>query len=492
MKTPSAFFWSFKMDIGEKGYTHDVIVIGGGPGGYVLALECARRGMKTALVDEGEALGGTCLNVGCIPSKALLESSELYYRMRNETGIHGIELDEGALNLDVKAMMNRKSAVVAKLTGGIASLMKARQVEVIKGKGTVSGPDMVKVGASRELKAPKIVLATGSLSSELTHLPFDGKRVLNSTDALSLTKVPKSLAVIGAGAVGLELGSVWSRLGAEVTVIEAMKQVIPGADAAAARTLASSLKKQGLGILTGATVESAKVSSRKISLSIRKSGKKQGQKEQGELENLDVEKVLVAVGRRANINSALGAGINPERTADGRFLKVDENYTTSVPGLFAIGDLVGNPMLAHKAEEEALALSALFAGEAHPPWCGPVPGIVYTEPELAWAGESEESLKASGMDYIKGQFSYGANARALAAEAGEGFVKLLSSPGDEKLLGAVILGRGASELIAEAVSVMAMGGCAEDIALTIHGHPTLSEITKEAALVLSGRPLHRA
>ena len=473
----------------DKVYTHDVVVIGGGPGGYVLALECGRRGMKTALVDDGEALGGTCLNAGCIPSKALLESSELYYRMKKGSAIHGIVLDEDALNLDVKTMMSRKSAVVSKLTGGIASLMKARKVEVIKGTGTVTGPNMVKVDALQELKAPRIVLATGSLPSELTHLPFDGKRIIDSTDALSLKKVPKSLAVIGAGAVGLELGSVWSRLGAEVTVIEAMKQIIPGADAAAARTLASSLKKQGIGILTGAMVESARVSSRKISLSIRKSGKKQGD---ADLENLDVEKILVAVGRRANIDSALGAGINPERTSDGRFLKVDENYATSVPGLFAIGDLVGNPMLAHKAEEEALALAALFAGEAHPPWGGPVPGIVYTEPELAWAGESEESLKASGTAYIKGQFSYGANARALAAEAGEGFVKLLSSPGDEKLLAAVIIGRGASELIAEAVSVMAMGGCAEDIALTIHGHPTLSEITKEAALALSGRPLHRA
>jgi len=473
----------------DKVYTHDVVVIGGGPGGYVLALECGRRGMKTALVDDGEALGGTCLNAGCIPSKALLESSELYYRMKKGSAIHGIVLDEDALNLDVKTMMSRKSAVVSKLTGGIASLMKARKVEVIKGTGTVTGPNMVKVDALQELKAPRIVLATGSLPSELTHLPFDGKRIIDSTDALSLKKVPKSLAVIGAGAVGLELGSVWSRLGAEVTVIEAMKQIIPGADAAAARTLASSLKKQGIGILTGAMVESARVSSRKISLSIRKSGKKQGN---ADLENLDVEKILVAVGRRANIDSALGAGINPERTSDGRFLKVDENYATSVPGLFAIGDLVGNPMLAHKAEEEALALAALFAGEAHPPWGGPVPGIVYTEPELAWAGESEESLKASGTAYIKGQFSYGANARALAAEAGEGFVKLLSSPGDEKLLAAVIIGRGASELIAEAVSVMAMGGCAEDIALTIHGHPTLSEITKEAALALSGRPLHRA
>jgi len=477
------------MDIDDKGYTHDVIVIGGGPGGYVLALECARRGMKTALVDDGEALGGTCLNVGCIPSKALLESSEFYFRMKNEAGIHGIVLDEGVLNFDVKTMMKRKSAVVKKLTGGIASLMKARKVEVIRGTGTVAGPNLVRVEPSRKLLAQRIVLATGSRPSELTHLPFDGKRIVNSTDALSLTKVPKSLAVIGAGAVGLELGSVWSRLGAQVTVIEAMKQIIPGADTTAARTLASSLKKQGLGILTGAMVESAKVSSRKISLSIRKSGKEQ---EQADVETLDVEKVLVAVGRRANIDSALEMGVNPERTADGRFLKVDNNYATSVPGLFAIGDLVGNPMLAHKAEEEALALAALFAGEAHPPWSGPVPGIVYTEPELAWAGESEESLKASGTAYIKGQFSYGANARALAAEAGEGFVKLLSSPGDEKLLGAVIIGRGASELIAETVSVMAMGGCAEDIALTIHGHPTLSEITKEAAMALSGRPLHRA
>ncbi len=465
-------------------YTHDVIVIGAGPGGYALALDCGRRGMKTAIIEERDSLGGTCLNVGCIPSKALLESSEFYYRSKFEAAIHGVKIPEVGLELDLKAMMARKTSIVEKLTGGIAVLMEARKVEVVQGRGVITAPGKVSVSAEIELSAPRIVLATGSIPAALPNMPFDGKKIVDSTDALSLTKVPASIAVIGAGAVGLELGSVWSRLGSDVTMIEAMEQIIPGSDVQAARTLAGALTKQGIKILTSALVESAEVSSRKISLSIKEAGK-------DKLKTINVEKVLVSVGRRANIESALGSGINPVLSEDGRFIKIDTNYATSIEGLYAIGDLTGNPMLAHKAEEEALSLAAIFAGEAHPPWGGPIPGIVYTEPELAWAGETEDSLKASGTPYEKGQFPFAANARALAANVGEGFVKLMSSPGDGKLLGAVIVGHGASELIAEAISVMAMGGCAEDIALTVHGHPTLSEVTKEAALSLIGRPLHR-
>ncbi len=474
----------------------EVVIIGAGPGGYALALDCGRRGMKVALVEERESLGGTCLNVGCIPSKALLESSELYYRLSNEAAGHGILLksDGLGLDLDLKTMMARKDAVMDKLTNGIATLMKSRKVEIYHGRGTVSAPGRISVTSPvgpdiiAELQTEKTVLATGSISASLPHLPFDGKRIIDSTDALSLTKVPKSLAVIGAGAVGLELGSVWSRLGATVTVIEALNQILPGCDTQASRTLKGVLKKQGMDIKTGSLVESAEVSSRKVRLNIRKKSDAAGD---DPLQTIDVEKVLVAVGRRANLDSALAAGVDPGRSSDGRFFEVDSSYQTSIPGIYAIGDLIGNPMLAHKAEEDALVLAALFAGEAHPPWGGPIPGIVYTEPELAWAGETEDSLKASGMAYEKGHFPYAANARALAAEAGEGFVKLLSSPGDGKLLGAVMVGKGASELISEAVGVMAMGGCAEDIALTVHGHPTLSEITKEAALALIGRPLHR-
>ena len=474
----------------------DVIVIGAGPGGYALALECGRRGLKTALVDDREALGGTCLNIGCIPSKALLESSELYWRLTTEASVHGFSLENDGLgpqlSVDMKTMMSRKEQVVSKLTGGIATLMKARQVDVFRGRGPVIARGEVEVtkpGSDKSvgrLVADRIVLATGSTPAALPHLPFDGKKILDSTDALSLMKIPKSLAVIGAGAVGLELGSVWSRLGSKVTVIEAMDQIVPGCDAQAARTLKGALKKQGLDIRTGSMVESATVSTRKVALEIRKTGTSE------ETETIDAEKVLVAVGRRANLDSALGSGIDPERTSDGRFYKVNRDFETSILGLYAIGDISGGPMLAHKAEEEALALAALFGGEPHPPWGGPIPGIVYTEPELAWAGETEESLKEAGIPYVKGHFPYAANARALAGEAGEGFVKLLSSPGDGKLLGAVIAGRSASELISETVTVMAMGGCAEDIALTVHGHPSLSETTKEAALAVAGRPLHRS
>ena len=476
--------------MGNSENVYDVIVIGAGPAGYVTALECGRRGMKTALVDDKEALGGTCLNIGCIPSKALLESSEMYFRLVDRGGEHGIVLGEKGVRLDIGAMMARKDAVVGKLTGGIAALMKARKVEVIRGLGRVEAGGTVRVEAvqgssgggagGRSLSAPRIVLAAGSRPTELPILPFDGKRVIDSTGALALDRVPKSLAVIGGGAVGLELGSVWSRLGAKVTVIEALDRIVPGADTQVSRALAAALKGQGLEIRTGVRLEGAEVGSRRVKLML--SGD----------ESLSVERVLAAVGRRAELDSPLGAGVVPKRSGDGRFFAVDENFATSVEGLYAVGDVAGGPMLAHKAEEDGMILAAHLAGEARPPWGGPVPGIVYTEPEAAWAGESEDSLKAAGKGFAKGVFPFAANGRALASDAAEGFVKLLSTPGDGRLLGASIVGRGASELIMQAVSVMAMGGSAEDIALTVHGHPTLSEAGREAALALIGRPLHRA
>ena len=476
--------------MGDIANVYDVIVIGAGPAGYVTALECGRRGMKTALVDDKEALGGTCLNIGCIPSKALLESSEMYFRLVDRGGEHGIVLGEKGVRLDIAAMMSRKDAVVRKLTGGIAALMKARKVEVIRGLGRVETGGTVRVeavqgtegggGGGRLLSAPRIVLAAGSRPTDLPILPFDGKRVIDSTGALALDRVPKSLAVIGGGAVGLELGSVWSRLGAKVTVIEALDRIVPGADTQVSRALAAALKGQGLEVRTGVRLEGAEVGSRRVKLML--SGD----------ESLSVERVLTAVGRRAELDSPLGAGVVPKRSGDGRFFAVDENFATSVEGLYAVGDVAGGPMLAHKAEEDGMILAAHLAGEARPPWGGPVPGIVYTEPEAAWAGESEDSLKAAGKGFAKGVFPFAANGRALASDAAEGFVKLLSTPGDGRLLGASIVGRGASELIMQAVSVMAMGGSAEDIALTVHGHPTLSEAAREAALALIGRPLHRA
>lgn len=466
-------------------YSYDLIVIGAGPGGYTLALECGRRGMRTALIDERESLGGTCLNVGCIPSKALLESSELYERMLKEAPKHGISVSGESLEIDLKAMMSRKNAVVKKLTDGIATLMKARNVDILRGRGILTAPGRVTL-SSQEITAPRIVLATGSYPAALPDLPFDHKRILDSTDALALEKIPKSLAVIGAGAVGLEIGSIWNRLGSQVTVIEALERIVPGTDSLASRTLTSSLKKQGMDIRTGIAVAGAEVGARSVKLSLKKRGD-----DSDTAEVFSAEKVLVSVGRKASIQSGLGPGMELKTTDDGRFVEVDEGYATSIDGLYAVGDLIGNPMLAHKAEEDAAVLAALLAGEPHPPFPGPIPGIVYTEPEVAWAGETEDTLKAAGIPYIKGQFPYAANGRALAAEASEGFVKLLSTPGDGKLLGAVIVGRGASELIAESVGIMAMGGCAEDIALTVHGHPTLSESSKEAALGLIGRPLHR-
>jgi dihydrolipoamide dehydrogenase len=466
--------------------SYDVIIIGAGPGGYTLALECGRRGMRTALIEERDTLGGTCLNVGCIPSKALLESSELFERLLHEAPKHGISAPDDSPGIDLNAMMSRKNAVVKKLTDGISALMKARNVDILKGRGILTAPGRVRV-SSQEISAPQIVLASGSYPAALPDLPFDHKRVIDSTDALALDRIPKSLAVIGAGAVGLEIGSIWNRLGSKVTVIEALDRIVPGTDSIASRTLSSSLKKQGMEIRTGMVVVGADVGTRGVKLALKKRGD-----DSGTAEMFSAEKVLVSIGRKASVHSGLGPGMELKTTDGGRFIEVDEGYATSIDGLYAIGDVIGNPMLAHKAEDDAAALAALLAGEPHPPWPGPIPGIVYTEPEVAWAGETEDSLKASGTPYIKGQFPYAANGRALAAEAPEGFVKLLSTPGDGKLLGAVIVGRSASELIAEPVSIMAMGGCAEDIALTVHGHPTLSESIKEAALGLIGRPLHRS
>ena len=487
-------------------HSHDLIVIGAGPGGYTHALECARRGIRTLLLEERDVPGGTCLNVGCIPSKALLESSAFFHRVRHETVSHGIIVSHDGIKLNLDAMMARKNAIVRKLSLGIATLMEKRKVELLHGRAAVIAPDQVECQSrdgkkSTKFSAPRIVLATGSVPATLPHIPFDGKQIIDSTDALSLPKVPASLAVIGGGAVGLELGSLWNRLGSKVTIIEAMNQVVPGCDIQASKALASALKKQGLTVLTDSMVESAEVSTQKVTLNLReKETEVKGEindiekkeKTKGNERKIEVERVLVAVGREANIESALSGNVHPERSPDGKFLKVDDNYQTSIPGLYAIGDLIGNPMLAHKAEEDALALASVFAGDGHPPWSGPVPGIVYTEPELAWAGQSEEELKAQNMKYEKGHFSYAANARALASGMEDGFVKLLSSAQDGRLLGVAIVGHCASELIAEPVSVMAMGGCAGDIALTIHGHPSFSEITREAAMSLTGKPLHKA
>lgn len=472
-------------------YTHDVIAIGGGPGGYSLALECARRSMKTALIEKRNTLGGTCLNIGCIPSKALLESSEFYARIIHESKEHGLHV--GRIDLNLRTMMDRKAAVVKKLSDGISTLMKKRKVEVFHGKATVESPGKVliqsKYGIDR-ISSPRIILATGSVPASLEHLPFDGKRIVDSTDALAFEEVPKRLAVIGAGAVGLELGSIWSRLGAEVTIIEAMKQIVPGADSQAAKILHRALTEQGMSIITSSMVKSAKSSPKAIALSVQSQSNKRVTEISEEF--IEVDKALVAVGRRNAIDSVLSPNLAPTLSPDNHFIEVDANFETSIEGVYAIGDLIGNPMLAHKAEEQARVLAAIFAGEPRPPWSGPIPTVVYTMPELAWAGESEESLELSSTPYIKGSFPFAANARSLAANARQGFVKLLSSPNDAKLLGAVIVGSNASELISEIVSVMAFGGSAEDIALTIHGHPTLSETAKEAALSLLDRPLHRA
>jgi len=471
-------------------YTYDVIAIGGGPGGYSLALECARRNLKTALVEERKTLGGTCLNVGCIPSKTLLESSGFYAKILHEAEVHGIHAER--INLNLSSMMDRKAAVVKKLSDGISTLMKERKVELFHGRASINSPGKVSVKTENkidELSSPRIVLATGSVPVSLANIPFDGKQVVDSTDALSFEEIPKRLAVIGGGAVGLELGSIWNRLGSEVTIIEAMKQIVPGADSQAARVLHRALAEQGMNIITSSKVKDAKINSKMVTLNVQNQSKRNGATSFEE--KIEVDKVLVAVGRRSAIKSALSPNVNPSLSPDGKFIEVNSDFKTSITGLYAIGDLTGNPMLAHKAEEQALALASILAGEPHPPWPGPMPSVVYTMPELAWVGETEESLEESSTPYIKGSFPFAANARSLAANSQQGFTKLLSSLNDAKLLGAIIVGPHASELIAEIVSVMAFGGSAEDIALTVHAHPNLSETVKEAALSLLERPLHR-
>ena len=459
----------------------DVIIIGAGPGGYVLALDVARKGLSCALIEEGSTLGGTCLNVGCIPSKALLESSQLFTRLQKDGVHHGIEATELSFNL--QTMMKRKNEVVKRLTTGIDVLMKTRQVEVIHGRGSLVEPGVVSIQGpkTRRIHAPKIVLATGSVPVEIPLLPFDGKKIVDSTQALSFEKVPQRLAVVGGGAVGLELGSVWSRLGSQVTILEALNHIVPSADEDASKALAKALRSQGMTIRTGCRVVGSQVHNKGVKLAL------DGQKGQDELA---VDCVLVAVGRIPNTASVLGT-LQQQITMDGKKIAVNASMETSVSGIYALGDLIHGPMLAHKAEEDALILSAHLTGETTPPWGGPLPAVVYTHPELAWAGSTERELQEQNRPFKVAKFPFAANGRALAQGEHEGFVKLLSSPEDERLLGACIFGPGASELIAEAVSVMAFGGCAEDIALTVHAHPTLSETLREAALEQAGRPLHR-
>ncbi len=462
--------------------SYDLVIIGSGPGGYVCAIRAGQLGLKTALVEKRSTLGGTCLNVGCIPSKALLESSELFAAANHRFADHGIALS--GVSLELGQMMARKSQIVQELVDGVAALMKKNKVAVINGRGVVSAPGRVTVaGESGEqrLEATNICLAMGSEPVELPFLPFDGERVVSSTEALSFTEVPEQLIVIGAGAVGLELGSVWSRLGAKVTVVEMLPTIAPFADKQMSSSLQRALEAQGLEFRLSTKVTAAKVTNKGVTLTVAS--------DKGEAEELACQRVLVAVGRRPNSGGSSLENVGVELEAGGQ-VKIDDHFRTNVPGIYAIGDLVRGPMLAHKAEEEGIALAELLAGKPGHVNYDAIPNVIYTEPELAMVGRTEAELKEAGIAFNTGRFMFRANGRAKSLGLLDGMVKILADKETDQILGVHMVGPRVSELIAEAVLAVEFKASAEDIALTSHAHPTLSEVVREAALAVGKRALH--
>ena len=456
----------------------DLVIVGGGPGGYVAAIRAAQLGLSTVLVEKWDRLGGTCLNIGCIPSKALLDSSERYAYVKNELEEEGIRV--GRVKLDLEKVMARKDAVVQRLTSGVSQLIKGRKVELLQGTGRIIEPGKISVD-SQTLETDAIVLATGSVSQQLPFLPVDGDHILSSTEVLSLDSVPKSLLVVGAGAIGLELGSVWARLGSKVTVIEILPRILPGWDNQVSDTLKRSLTKQRLKWALATRVEGFDIRDGQVRL--------EAVDESGAKRTFTGEKVLVAVGRRPYVDGS-GADELGIQWEDRR-IKVDGRFQTNVPGVYAIGDLVAGPMLAHKAEEEGVAVAEILAGKPGHVNYGTIANVVYTWPEAASVGAAEQGLRESKTPYRKGLFPFAANGRSLAMGESDGFVKVLADEKTDALLGVHIVGPWASDLIMEAVTVMEFGGSAEDIARTIHPHPTLSEAVKEAAMAVDGRGIHR-
>jgi dihydrolipoamide dehydrogenase len=462
----------------------DLVVIGAGPGGYVGAIRAAQLGMKVACVEKGRTLGGTCLNVGCIPSKAMLDSSELYHLARERLGRHGIKLD--GVTLDLAAMLARKDNVVKGLTEGVRYLFRKNRIETIFGAGRVSSPTTVTVappdGGTVELTSGHILLATGSVPVSLPFLPFDGRIVVDSTGALCFDKVPEHLVVVGAGYIGLELGSVWRRLGAKVTVIEFLPRIVPMSDHEMGELLKKSLVKQGLEFHLETKVTGARVQDDRATV--------QAEKRDGGRLNIDCARILVAVGRRPFTE---GLGLSEAGVAvDAKTGKVPVNsaFRTNVPTISAIGDLIDGPMLAHKAEDEGIAFAEILAGKPGHVDYATIPSVIYTWPELASVGLTEEQAKEAGVTYNVGKFPFQANGRAKAMDETEGVVKILADAASDRVLGVHILGPRASDMIAEAVSVMEFGGSAEDIARTSHAHPTLSEAVREAALAVDRRAIH--
>ena len=461
----------------------DVIVIGAGVAGYVAAIRAAQLGLKTAIVEVNKTLGGTCLNTGCIPSKALLNSSHHFSFAKHGSAEHGVVV--GDLKLDLAAMLKRKDKTVAQLTGGVAFLMKKNKVTTYFGHGVIEKAGFVNVkksdGALESLEAKNIIIATGSVPMGLPFAPADGKVIVTSTEALSFDQVPGSLVVIGAGAIGLELGSVWARLGSKVDVIEFLPRIAYGFDADVSAALQKSLAAEGLKFYVETKVTEVKVEGARAI--IRATGK------DGAELKFEADKVLMAVGRKPNLGGVAPEALGLALDDKGR-IKVDAHYRTNLPGVYAIGDIIAGPMLAHKAEEEGVACAEIIAGKAGHVNYDVVPNVIYTHPEAASAGIGEDQARAEGLAVKVGKFPFKANGRALASDSAEGFVKIIADAKTDRVLGAQILSSAASELIAEVVTLMEFQGSAEDLARTFHAHPTLSEATKEAALAVSGRAIH--
>ena len=464
----------------------DVIVIGSGPAGYPAAIRAGQHKLKVACVDEWRnfdgtyAFGGTCLNAGCIPSKALLESSELFQRAKDEFSVHGIKL--GGIQLDLATMQKRRASVVKTMTTGIAALFKANNVVGIQGHGRLLPGNKVLVtaadGSERTLEAKNVIIASGSTPIRLKTVPHDGKFIVDSWNALEFDAVPPRLGVIGAGVIGLELGSVWRRLGSAVTVLEAMEQFLPIADQTIAKEAQRHFKKQGLDIKLGAKVVSAKVSEAAAGgavdvVYVDAAGE----------HTLQVDKLVVAVGRRPFTEGLLAEGTGVQVDQRG-FIQVDEHCRTPVPGVWAVGDVVRGPMLAHKGKEEGVMVADLIAGKFGEVNYKVIPSVIYTAPEISWVGQTEEQVKASGRPYKVGAFPFAASGRARAMEAGQGMAKIVSAKDDDEVLGVHVIGPMAGELIGEAVLAMEYSASTEDIQRTIHAHPTLSEAIHEAALAV--------
>ncbi|MGH8614421.1 MAG: dihydrolipoyl dehydrogenase [Gammaproteobacteria bacterium] len=470
-------------------HAFDVLVIGAGPGGYVAAIRAAQLGLRTAVVDQWIAengkpvLGGTCLNVGCIPSKALLDSSHHFEFITHHAEAHGIKV--GDAHYDLESMMQRKNKVVQTLTQGIATLFRKHKVEWLQGHARLVGNLQVEITShdkdeKQAVSAAHIIIATGSIPASIPQAPIDQKHIVDSTEALCFSEAPKRLGVIGAGVIGLELGSLWRRLGSEVIVLEALQDFLPSADRDIARAAFKTLTQQGLTIRLGARVSKTAITDKGVTVHYQ---------HQGEEQSTSVDKVIVAVGRKPYTENLNIEALAIETDAEG-FIAVDEYCRTRVPNVYALGDVVRGPMLAHKAQEEGMAVAEHIAGQASFVDHNTVPWVIYTWPEIAWVGKTEQSLKAAGIECRSGSFPFLASGRARAMGETEGLVKVIADAKSDRVLGVHLFGANASELIAETVLAMAFEGDSEDIARTIHAHPTLAEALHEAALAVHGRPIH--